>query len=416
MAVESGQFEQAGPHFARLIRQRTADVEAAGSSPQAAANAAASAAPNAAHDAAANARRLLAVALNRQAQLLLAQRQPDAALQTSQQAIVALGQPGPGQVADLSGNPAWRRELATAYQLNADALKAAGKSADALVWIDKDLAITQSLATSDPANATWQHDLATSHAKRGLLQDDLGQPTAALASLAQAITLGQALLAQGHKRPEWQRDVAATLELRGTLLARTGQAKAAVSAFRSALALREQVAATSPGAVWQRELEDAYRRAGTVLLKIDLAQEALETVEQQLFATSLAVDSQDSLRDAAGPDGQPAQQAKNTRVARALGELCWTALFARNVPRALWAGEQALALDPTLRFARLNHAHALMYSGDAVRARQIYLGGMPADAAAAARWRQSIRADFVDLAARKLRHPLMADIDREIGQ
>ena len=395
MAVESAQFDQAEQQFARLIRLRTEDLAEAGAGATAAA-----------------ARRLLATALNRMANLFLAQDKHDGVIDFSNQAITALQQPGTQQ----AGDPALRRELSTAYQLMADALKAAGKPADALVWIDKDLAITQSLAASDPANAVWQHDLATTHAKRGLLQGDLGRPDAALKSLGQAITLGQALGAQGRKRPEWQRDVAARLELRGTLLAQTGDAKEAVSAFRSALALREQVAATSPGAVWQRELEDAYRRTGAQLLKAGLAAEALETVEQQLFATSLALDSLDSPYDTAGQGGQPGQQAKNTRVARALGELCWTALFARNVPRALWAGEQALALDPGLRFARLNHAHALMVSGDAARARKIYLGGLLGDAALAARWRQSIRADFAELAARKLQHPLMVDINREIGQ
>lgn len=392
MAVESAQFDQAEQHFARLIRLRTEDLAVAGAA-----------------DTAATARRLLATAFNRMAHLFLAQAKHDAVIDFSNKAIAALQQPGTQQ----AGDPALRRELSTAYQLMADALKAAGKPADALLWIEKDLAIAQSLAASDPTNAVWQHDLATTQAKRGLLQDDLGRPDAALESLAQAITLGQALAAQGRKRPEWQRDVAATLELRGTLLARTGHAKEAVLAFRRGLAMREQVAATSPGAVWQRELEDAYRRAGAVLLKIDLPIEAMETVEQQLFATSLALDSQD---DSTGQDVKSGQHVKNTRVARALGELCWTALFARNVPRALWAGEQALALDPSLRFARLNHAHALMYSGDTLRARQIYLGGMPADAAAAARWRQSIRSDFAELAARKLQHPLMADIDREIGR
>ena len=392
MAAESAQFDQAEQHFARLIRLRTEDLAVAG-----------------AVDTAATARRLLATAFNRMANLFLAQAKHDAVIDFSNKAIAALQQPGTQQ----AGDRALRRELSTAYQLMADALKAAGKPTDALVWIEKDLAIAQSLAASDPTNAVWQHDLATTQAKRGLLQDDLGRPDAALESLAQAITLGQALAAQGRQRPEWQRDVAATLELRGTLLARTGHAKDAVLAFRRGLAMREQVAATSPGAVWQRELEDAYRRAGAVLLKIDLPIEAMETAEQQLFATSLALDSQDH---STGQDVKSGQHVKNTRVARALGELCWTALFARNVPRALWAGEQALALDPSLRFARLNHAHALMYSGDALRARQIYLGGLQGDAALAARWRQSIRADFAELATRKLWHPLMGDIDREIGQ
>ena len=227
MAAESAQFDQAEQHFARLIRLRTEDLAVAG-----------------AVDTAASARRLLATAFNRMANLFLAQAKHDAVIDFSNKAIAALQQPGTQQ----AGDRALRRELSTAYQLMADALKAAGKPTDALVWIEKDLAIAQSLAASDPTNAVWQHDLATTQAKRGLLQDDLGRPDAALESLAQAITLGQALAAQGRQRPEWQRDVAATLELRGTLLARTGHAKDAVLAFRRGLAMREQVAATSPGA------------------------------------------------------------------------------------------------------------------------------------------------------------------------
>jgi hypothetical protein len=123
----------------------------------------------------------------------------------------------------------------------------------------------------------------------------------------------------------------------------------AVATFRHALSLREQLAASFEEENWQRELEAAYRRTSELILSMGRAPEALETAEQYLLATSLA----------------PDQRAdKPERVARALGTVCWSALFARDFHRALWTGREAVAItieeEAAIRAALAQTPHATL--------------------------------------------------------
>jgi tetratricopeptide (TPR) repeat protein len=343
-----------------------------------------------------DAKRLLAVTSNRIANLQLAQSNYEGALATNRISISLL-EP---LAVEAPNDRSLQRELAIAYDLQADALKGTGKPEAALAWVEKDLGITKILNDSSPNYGLSQHDLTTTYTKLGQMLGVLGQGEAALDAYDKAIAVGDALMAQRHPRIGWLRDMAATLEFRGILLTRLGRARDAILSFRRGLAVREQVAATSLDVNWQRELESAYRRTREVLLKSNHPVEALETAEQQLFATSLATDT---------------EPGKNERVARALGSLGWTAIFAHDIPRAVWAGEQAVVLAPNLLFAKLNYAHALMYSEDTSAAKQLYLEGLSGGGTAAAEWRKMIRSDFSDLSAHQLQNPLMVEIDREIG-
>ena len=56
-----------------------------------------------------------------------------------------------------------------------------------------------------------------------------------------------------------------------------------------------------------------------------------------------------------------------------LTEMSWRALLARQFDRALDAGRQALAVDPSSLMAKTNIAHALMYLGRTEEARAAYL-------------------------------------------
>jgi tetratricopeptide (TPR) repeat protein len=350
----------------------------------------------AAASAAVEARRALAVVHNRLANLEFARGRYDAALEANRRARAIIEPLVTG-----TSDSELRRDLATSDHLAADILKAAGKPEAALSALDRDLAIVQPLAESAPGHAPWQHDLATTWAKLARLYDELGRTQPALEAYDKSISIGEALRAEHRSRPEWLRDLGAALELKSALLTKLGRSREAILALRRSLAVREQVAASSPDEAWQRELEQAYRRTREVLLRSNHTAEALETAEQQLFATSLAAD------DAPG---------KNERVARALGSLSWTALFAHDPKRAVWAAEQALVLAPQLEFARINHAHALMFAGDATGARRIYLDGLKAGGAAAAQWREAIKKDFAELSQRGLQNPQMREIEKEIEQ
>jgi predicted Zn-dependent protease len=182
----------------------------------------------------------------------------------------------------------------------------------------------------------------------------------------------------------------------GKLLARLKNPDQAVDTFRHALSLREQLAASFEEENWQRELEAAYRRTSELILSMGRAPEALETAEQYLLATSLAPDQRTD---------------KPERVARALGTVCWSALFARDFHRALWTGREAVALAPRLDWLKLNYAHALMFTGDADAATAIYVGELPKADDAAAKWRVAVLKDFDDLKSRGLAYKQMEEIE-----
>ena len=306
-------------------------------------------------------------------------------------------------MASNASSHALQRELSIAYHLMGDILRAAKKADKALGWFEKDLAISERLAEAAPDNLVWQHDLATSLERIALVLTDLDRRDAAHDAYVRAIEIGENLVRRASKRPEWQQDTAAMLARDGDILTKLGRTDEAVEAYRRGLELREQLALTQEEASWQHELEDTYRHARSVLLESGRAVEALETAEQQLLATSFSADSEPN---------------KLERVARALGSLCWTALFTKvpkDIERAVWACRNGVELMPDLSFIKLNQAHALMYAGDVGAATRIYLDGARGTHKANAEWRKSVRKDFAELAARRLRHPLMAKIESEIG-
>src|SRR5262245_56837796 len=303
-------------------------------------------------------------------------------------------------LAATASDPMLQTDLAETYERMADVLLCDGKKLEATEWLARDLALTERLAASRRNNNKRQADLSVAYDRIGRLNQELGHDDLALQALNKSLAIMEPLIARERERSEWQRGAAATHEVMGYLLAQHGQAEAAVTSFRRALALREQLAASFEEIAWQKELEAAYRRASEQLLHMDRAIDALDTAEQYLLATSLAPDL---------------EADKPVRVARALGTLTWTALFARNISRATWAGKEATALAPELIFAKLNYAHALMYAGETSSAREIYLSGIRGKADAATAWRKSVRKDFATLIERGLRHTLMAQIDRELG-
>jgi tetratricopeptide (TPR) repeat protein len=374
ISFQIGKLEDADQHFAEALKLRSDAATAAASDP------------------------LVEAALhNRIANVRLGQGRSEAALESAKQSVELLErQPVAGTDPD-----AVQRQLSVAYELIADALTGQDRPTAALDWLVRDLVLVKQLAEHAPQNGVHQHDLAIVYDKIGKVQQRLKHREDALGAYAKAIAIGEQSYQKEQKRPEWLRDTAAVLESHGTLSVELGRPREAIPMLRRALALREQVASSSPGPTLQRELEEAYRRTREILLKSGQVVDALETAEQQLFATALATDD---------------EPGRDMRVAKALGALSWTALFSRNAPRAVWASEQAIAIAPGLTFAQLNYAHALMYAGDIEGARRAYLDGLKPGGELAKDWRRMIRQDFSDFVARDLKHPVMVEIDREIGK
>ena len=112
------------------------------------------------------------------------------------------------------------------------------------------------------------------------------------------------------------------------------------------------------------------------------------------------------------------EKAATAGEKRALGNLSWAALLAREFAQALDAAERAFADRPDSRWAATaNRAHALMFLGRVAEAREAYLAhrDMRSPQIANKTWQQVIAADFVELRKAGLDHPQMVEIEAALG-
>ena len=144
------------------------------------------------------------------------------------------------------------------------------------------------------------------------------------------------------------------------------------------------------------------------LLSIDEAfgagryDEALR-LQEALMAKVEAVESE--------RDGKPGQE-----TAQALSEMARYALFAREFTKALTASDRAHALLPDDLGIETNRAHALMFLGRREESQALYVAhkgeAMTQDGNL---WERVIAEDFAELRKAGLTHPMMADIEKELG-
>jgi TPR repeat protein len=104
--------------------------------------------------------------------------------------------------------------------------------------------------------------------------------------------------------------------------------------------------------------------------------------------------------------------AKET--AQALHSVAWYALFAREFTKALNASERAHALHPDGLNIQTNRAHALMFLGRAEDCKSLYFA-YKGQAYGRKLWEHVIVEDFAEFRKAGLTHPMMVEIEKELG-
>jgi tetratricopeptide (TPR) repeat protein len=109
-------------------------------------------------------------------------------------------------------------------------------------------------------------------------------------------------------------------------------------------------------------------------------------------------------------------------TAIALQNVAWRALFAREFTKALTAADRArelLSEEDLFTFLsnETNRAHALMFLGRGEEARALYLAhkGKPLPGQHGRLWEGAIVQDFTKFRKAGLTHPMMAEIEKELG-
>jgi uncharacterized protein len=111
-------------------------------------------------------------------------------------------------------------------------------------------------------------------------------------------------------------------------------------------------------------------------------------------------------------EGKPGE-----KTADALLSVTWYALFAREFRKALVIADRAHALVPDDLAIETNRAHALMFLGRGKQSKALYIAhkGKPVSGQDGKLWERVIAEDFAELRKAGLRHPMMADIEKELG-
>ena len=111
-------------------------------------------------------------------------------------------------------------------------------------------------------------------------------------------------------------------------------------------------------------------------------------------------------------EGKPGRE-----TAQALHVVAWYALFAREFTKALTVADRAHALLPDDLAIETNRAHALMFLGREEESRALYFAhkGKPISEQDGRLWERVIVEDFAEFRKAGLTHPMMADIEKELG-
>jgi TPR repeat protein len=113
-----------------------------------------------------------------------------------------------------------------------------------------------------------------------------------------------------------------------------------------------------------------------------------------------------------GREGKPGEE-----TAQALHSVAWYALFERQFTKALTISNRAHALFPDDFTIEANRAHALMFLERGKESKALYLAhkGKPVSEQDARLWEHVIVEDFAEFRKAGLTHPMMADIEKELG-
>jgi TPR repeat protein len=131
--------------------------------------------------------------------------------------------------------------------------------------------------------------------------------------------------------------------------------------------------------------------------------EALQ-LQEELAAKEEAVETK--------REGKPGEE-----TAQALNEVAWRALFVQEFTKALTVAERAHALLPDDLPIETNRAHALMFLGRGQESKALYLAykGELLSGQDRKLWEQVIVEDFAEFRKAGLMHPMMAEIEKELG-
>jgi serine/threonine protein kinase/tetratricopeptide (TPR) repeat protein len=280
-----------------------------------------------------------------------------------------------------------RRNLADSFEEVGFVQTKQGHFADALNSYEECLRINQDLAEHDPQNAPAQHQLSNSYVRVAEIQKMTHRTDEAIVNFGKALEIRQKQAAEDPGNTWRQGSVAQAYLALGRVEAETQKLDAALIAFKKALTIFQTLGEKAPNNVnsqlpWATVLE----QIGDVQAEKGQLDDAWASDNSALaILQKLAVD-------------HPDESFVKSGLTDLYTELCWCQLFRKDFNGALASARAGEKLDQNDLPFELKSAHALLFSNQIGRAKEIYLKHrgqqMPYSSDS---WEQEVLSDFDDL-------------------
>ena len=237
-----------------------------------------------------------------------------------------------------------------------------------------------------------------------------GHLAEALQSYRESLTIRRNLAEADKTNTDWQAGLVLAYDKIGSVLESQSDLAPALDNYKAGLAIAEKllVKADQSNADWQGLLVTAYGRVGDVLRAQGNFGDAFA-----FYRRGLAIAEHVAKAD---PDNPARQRTLRDFIAK-IGGVAYNFVLAQDFPKALEAADTAIADAPEQLWLQLNRAHALMFLGDTEEARALYLRYQgQRNVVGDKSWEQAITADFAELQAKGITHPLMVEIEASFGE
>jgi tetratricopeptide (TPR) repeat protein len=353
------------------------------------------------------------------------------------------------------GNTTWQNDVSVSLERVGDVLQAQGDLAGALTNYRDSLKICNALVAKNPGNNEWQRDVLRVLSKTGKILRTQNDEVAALASYREMLEVARTLAVKDPANTLWQNYASLALESTGDVLETQGEHASALINYREMINIDRALADKDPSNLErQRKLLGALNKVGPLEIQGDSANALADYREMLKLARALsdkdpgntqwrglvaaALELVGNMLEIQGDNmGALAALWESLAINRALadkepvnpelqndvlgdvetiGDIAHQLNLAHDFSTALEAADQAIAIAPDQLRVQDSRADALMFLARIDEARAIYLKYRgQKDARSKTTWEQMVRQDFAELRKAGLTHPLMVEIERQLG-
>jgi tetratricopeptide (TPR) repeat protein len=355
-------------------------------------------------------------------------------------------------------NTQWQRDLLWSLNRVGDLQREINEFAEALKTFDEAVQVATKLVARNSADADQMRSLASVWDKVGGVKDKLNDRAGTQKAYEELLDLRRQVAARDPENSTWQKDISTALDKLGEVMQRSGNMAGARRMFDEELAIDRRFALKDPENLpWQVDLVWSLNKVGDLQRQTRNFQEARKNYDE-----AVSIDRKIVEREPNSPQRYRKLSSDHSKLARllldlnefaaarkaygeifesdqrllkvvrqqhlgsenattrndlieTLGALSWSALLSSQPQSAFDYATEALKLDPSKTWIKVNLGHAYLFTGRYEDAKAIYLAVKDVPSATAGRtYGWYVKDDYSIFRKLQIATPEMSRVEQEV--